>query len=451
MKKILWIIFLSNCVFSQSSNATVTLYKDGFALVAQPVKWALNKGVNTLTYDLLPSGVFPESPFLALPNADVLSQTLNSDVFRSQDYFVSKLGGEVELKTVGGKYFEGSLLEYSSKGIMIQEKNDMIFIPVEKIDYLMTNEMKQRHRFKPSLEWSVRANKTGEETGNIIYLSTGFDWNAVYRFIMDRSTGMGELISEAFITNNSGIDFSQTELRLVEGTLHRVNQALKRSGALDVTKSAFRVVGSATGPTAPKRESLGDYHEYLLSDRQKFFTNQHTTVRLYSPRWVNYEKEYVFENRERVQRSEPLVAEIKIANTKENKLNIPLPAGKVELYHAVKNGSIKFVGEDYLDQIPTGSTATLTAGRAFDVRGKRKVLQYDRQRKSEEATIELQLRNTKEKEVTIRAIEHISGDWVIRDATDMYIKKDASTIYFPLTVPAGETKTVTYTYRKEWK
>ena len=94
--------------------------------------------------------------------------------------------------------------------------------------------------------------------------------------------------------------------------------------------------------------------------------------------------------------------------------------------------------------------AILIVGRAFDVIGKRKVINYDRLRKSEEASIEITVTNTKNEEIQVRVIEHISGDWVIRDASTMYIKEDASTIYYPLTIPAGETQRITYTYRKQW-
>ena len=82
--------------------------------------------------------------------------------------------------------------------------------------------------------------------------------------------------------------------------------------------------------------------------------------------------------------------------------------------------------------------------------GKRTVLNYDRQRKSEEGTISIEVKNTLTLEIKIRMIEHIYGDWVVRDASANYRKKDASTIHFPLTIPADGSQTVTYTYRKEW-
>ena len=47
--------------------------------------------------------------------------------------------------------------------------------------------------------------------------------------------------------------------------------------------------------------------------------------------------------------------------------------------------------------------------------------------------------------------EHINGDWIIKDPSLNYQKKDASTIHFAFSVQAGEAKSVYYTYRKEWK
>ena len=82
--------------------------------------------------------------------------------------------------------------------------------------------------------------------------------------------------------------------------------------------------------------------------------------------------------------------------------------------------------------------------------GKRTVLNYDRQQKSEEGSISIEVTNTLNTKIKVRLVEHIFGDWVVRDASANYRKKDASTIHFPLTIPANGSQTVTYTYRKEW-
>ncbi len=79
------------------------------------------------------------------------------------------------------------------------------------------------------------------------------------------------------------------------------------------------------------------------------------------------------------------------------------------------------------------------------------VLNYNRQKKSEETSISIKVTNILPQKIKVRLIEHIFGDWVIRDASTNYRKEDASTIHFPITVSANGSQTVTYTYRKEWK
>ena len=66
--------------------------------------------------------------------------------------------------------------------------------------------------------------------------------------------------------------------------------------------------------------------------------------------------------------------------------------------------------------------------------------------KPDECTTPIDKRN-----LSLRLVEEIRGDWVIRKASSNYQKKDASTIHFVFSVQASETKSVYYTYRKEWK
>ena len=174
------------------------------------------------------------------------------------------------------------------------------------------------------------------------------------------------------------------------------------------------------------------------------------TTRLYASKTVSFQKTYLFENDERNQREEPLAIQYQIANTEKNNLGVPLPQGKIQLYQSGTNDAVEFVGQDEIRQVPKGATATIISGRAFDVVGKRTVLNYDRQQKSEEGSISIEVTNTLNTKIKVRLVEHIFGDWVVRDASANYRKKDASTIHFPLTIPANGSQTVTYTYRKEW-
>ena len=128
-----------------------------------------------------------------------------------------------------------------------------------------------------------------------------------------------------------------------------------------------------------------------------------------------------------------------------------MPKGEIQLYQLLRNGSVEFVGKDKIKQIPRNETANISSGKAFDVVGTRNILNYDRQQKSEEASISIKVANSQGNTVEVKLVEHIYGDWVIRNASTDYRKVDASTIHFMISIPKNSSKTITYTYRKEWK
>ncbi len=159
-------------------------------------------------------------------------------------------------------------------------------------------------------------------------------------------------------------------------------------------------------------------------------TKETIVTRLYPSRNVSFVKTYIFENDEKSQKDEPLTVEYDIPNTLENNLGIPLPKGEIQLYQLLRNGSVEFVGKDKIKQIPRNETANISSGKAFDVVGARNILNYDRQQKSEEASISIKVANSQENTVEVKLVEHIYGDWVIRNASTDYRKVDASTIHF---------------------
>lgn len=450
MKNIIAIVLLTASLGAQSQDATMTIYKDGYALVKQPIVWTMtpNSGVQTIQYKQLPSGLVQDSPFLSLDQGQVLGQRYFGNIFSGRAFFKTKVGEFVTVALNDGQEFSGTLIEFNAGQITLQTRRDVITISGNRVSTISTRAEIENPLTTPTLEWSVNLNGHSQIQGSLAYLSYGFDWNTHYRFILDEEAELAELISEAFVSNNSQMDFSNLNVQLVEGTLGRPGKAGPiRSGRA----RTHAMAAMEAAPPAPAQESLGDYHIYRpLQERVDFSGGESITVRIYDSRHVSYEKTYVFENTERSKREEPLVVEITVLNNEENNLNIPLPQGKVNLYYS-KGGSLEFAGEDRLDQVPKGEIAEIRAGRAFDVIGKRRVLNYDRQHKSEEGSIEIRVTNTRAKEINVRLVEHIRGDWVIKEASANYTKKDASTIHFPLTVPPESSETITYTYRKEWK
>ena len=442
--KLFILIIITNFIWAQSSKeSTITVYKDGTALVKQEIIWdAVSKGKTNLRYGDIPKSIHKDTPFISIKNAQVLSQKLVEKTFSSDEYFSSKKGDIITIKLKNEKAVSGILLELTNKILTIQIKNSLRRLNRNNIEYIETGDIVSNPNFSPYLDWEIKNNKAGNLKANLVYKLSNISWNAIYRLTTNGQT-KGELVVEGVISNNSSKNYINTNVNLVEGKINKVKSINNNNyGKMEMSRSL---------PNKNTPDALGDYHIYSAGKIKNFTAKENLTVGIYGPLNVNYEKNYVFENFERQQKEEPLKVEYTLSNTEKDGLGIVLPAGKVDIYTSSSKGGFEYIGSDRLGQVPKGESSTIQAGYAFDITGKRRVLNYDRQRKSEEAVIEVSINNTWSETASVKIIEHVNGDWVIKDQSHDYIKKDASTIYFLIDVKPGKKEFITYTYRKEWK
>ena len=443
MKK-LSVLILINVIFAQTSKkANVTIYKDGTGLVKQEIVWDnIPKGKSLLKYDDIPKSIKKDTPFISIENAQVLNQKFVEKVFSSDDYFLSKKGDYITVKLKNEKAVSGNLLEVSSSLLTIQSKYSVRSFNRDNIEYIETKDNISDPVFSPYLQWEIKNNKAGKVKASLVYKLKNVSWDAIYRLTTNGQTE-GELVVEGVIFNNSSKNYFNANINLVEGIISKSKSKQKNN----YTEMAIsRSIVQKSAPT-----ELGDYYIYSTGSIQNLTSKENITVGIYGPLNVNYDKVYVFENYERQKKDEPLKVEYTLSNTEKDGLGIVLPAGKVDIYTNSNRGGFEFIGSDNIGQVPKGESSKIQAGYAFDITGKRKVINYDRQRKSEEAVIEVALNNSKSETASVKVVEHINGDWVIRDPSHDYIKEDASTIHFLIDVEPGKKEFITYTYRKEWK
>jgi hypothetical protein len=124
--------------------------------------------------------------------------------------------------------------------------------------------------------------------------------------------------------------------------------------------------------------------------------------------------------------------------------------GKVRIYKEDKSGSEEFVGEDRIDHTPKDETVRLTTGNAFDVTPEYRQVDFKRiSDKETETSHEIKIRNHKAEPIQVKVVEHAYGDWRVTTSQPDYVKKDANTFEFTVTVPADGEKVVTYTIRQK--
>ena len=447
MKKLLIAIFALNILFAQEvesiqTNRTLTIYKDSFAIIKEPILWNLKDGKNITFFNNLSPNIVFDSPLLNIQGVEVGSQTLNKNFYSTDSYLKKNIGSLVEVKPINDSVVQGALLDINSSSISINTNKGLIIFQRSRVEYISLKSKQVQNKFTPQISWEIFSEGLDSITAELTYLSSGFSWKPVYKLQLSDSDSTAALSIDAEVVNGSNMNLLGVDIKVVEGLVPVGSSSKARN---------MPMVASRGMTMSERTKELGDFYIFDLGTNLNLRALETIQFPLMPKTEIGYEKKYIFKNSERDQRDEPLSIEISFQNSKENNLELPLPSGVIYLYEKNMNGELSFIGKNNLSQLYKGGNAVLDAGKAFDIIGKRRILNFDRQNNSEESTISLQIMNTSNESIKVKAIEKIVGDWVIKESSSMYIKDDASTIYFPLEIQPNSSELITYTYRKEWK
>ena len=442
MKKLIFILLLFSLVFSQqeSSSRSLTIYKDNFAVIKEPIIWNLKSGSNTTSFSNISKNLLFDSPALNIEGVQVLSQTLNKNFSSTDSFLKNSIGSPVEIIPTSGSRTEGLLMDINSSSISVKTSKGLVIFQRSQLLSITLKSNSVQDKFTPEIVWEIISTEEKSVNAELTYISSGFSWKPIYTLTINGDDSSALLSVNAEVSNNSNISLFATSLSVVEGNVPLNSSSKKASYQMMESRSAMDT-----------RSTLGDFYIFDIGSNLKLDSMQSIQLPLMESRQITYDKKYVFENSERDQGDEPLSIEVSFENSASNNLELPLPSGILFLYEKDEFNSMRFIGRNSLKQLYKGSVAILDGGKAFDIIGKRRILNFDRQSKSEESTISLQILNTSDKSIKVKAVEKIFGDWVIKESSSMYIKEDASTIYFPLEIEPGQSELITYTYKKEWK
>ena len=442
MKKIILTLFFVSFVLAQaeSSNRSLTIYKDNFAVVKEPIIWNLKSGKNVTSFSNVSKNLLFDSPVLNIQGVEVLSQTLNKNFTSSDAFLKNSIGSPVEIIPVNGSRTEGLLMDINGSNISVKTSKGLIVFQRSQLLSLSLKSNNVQDKFTPDIVWELASDEEKSVNAELTYITSGFSWKPIYTLTINGDDSTASLVVNAEISNSSNVSLFATNISVVEG-----NVPLQSSSKND----SYQMIESRNA--MDNRNNLGDFYIFDVGLNLKLDSMQSVQLPLMKQREITYDKKYIFENSERDQGDEPLSIEVSFENSASNNLELPLPSGTLFLYEKDDFNSMRFIGRNSLTQLYKGGVAILDGGKAFDIIGKRRILNFDRQTNSEESTISLQILNTSDNSIKVKAVENIFGDWVIKESSSMYIKEDASTIYFPLEIEPGQSELITYTYKKEWK
>ena len=442
MKKLIFILLSFGLMFSQqeSSKRTLTIYKDNFAVIKEPIIWNLKSGSNTASFSNISKNLLFDSPVLNIEDVKILSQTLNKNFSSTDSFLKSSIGSPVEVIPTSGSRTEGLLMDINSSSISVKTSKGLVVFQRSQLLSITLKSNSIHDKFAPEIVWELASDEDKSVNAELTYITSGFSWKPIYTLIINGDDSKATLAVNAEISNNTNINLFAINISVVEGNVPLQSKSKSVSYQMIESRSAM-----------DNRSALGDFYIFDIGLNMKLDSMQSVQLPLMEQREITYDKKYVFQNSERDQGDEPLSVEVSFENSASNNLELPLPSGVLFLYEKDDLNSMRFIGRNSLTQLYKGGVAILDGGKAFDIIGKRRILNFDRQKNSEESTISLQILNTSDKSIKVKAVENIFGDWVIKESSSMYIKEDASTIFFPLEIEPGQSELITYTYKKEWK
>jgi len=256
------------------------------------------------------------------------------------------------------------------------------------------------------------------------------------------------------IDNKSGATYTNAALKLVAGDINRAPDRRRDARAMEMASKL------AASPADQSREfqaeGFFEYHLYTLDGRTTVKDNQTKQLALMAASDVPIRKELLYYGAQEYYRNaygmpisnQKVAVFLQIQNSKENRLGLPLPKGKVRVYKADRAGSQQFIGEDWIDHTPKDERVRIKMGNAFDLVGER--TQKDWRKLAPglyEVEWEIVLRNHKKEDQTVTVIEPVPGDWQVLQSSHAYEKVEAHTLRYQLPVPKDGAARLTYRVR----
>lgn len=453
-----------------ASLSDLTEQLPGYALVRDERTLELARGRQELRFTDVAARMDPTTvAFVSLTDPSgtrVLEQNYQYDLVSGQKLLERYLGRNITVLQVLGqetRKVSGELLS-AQNGITLRLPSGEVstLTTWHAIDYpalpggLIT---------KPTLVWLLDAARAGEHKVRVAYQALGLTWWADYNIILDEREGCRmDLSAWVTIVNQSGGSFPNANLRLVAGEVHRA-----RPPAVKMRTITQEMMVGAAAMDGFEESELFEYHLYTLGRRTDLPDNSTKQIELF-PAVVGARcrKQLVFTAAPEVrvfygpntdqgfaatQRGQAN-AFLEFENRAENRMGMPLPAGRVRVNQLAKDGSLEFIGEDTIRHTPRNETISLRLGTAFDIAGERRQTDFRSDFKGRwiEESFAIEVRNRKKEKATIILREYLyrwSG-WKILEASHRYEKRDAQTIDFPIEVPADGTVSVRYKVRYDW-
>jgi hypothetical protein len=467
---------------TQASGTALTIYNQDLAVVRTSVDLDLKPGSNEVTTTKVTSQLEPDSVVLRDPKEQHPVQIVE------QNYDAAIASQMWMLQKYEGQSIDFEVQRYDKADVIVQGK--ILRAPMDGSEPLIEVDGKMQFQLpglplfpastdglllKPTLRWEIFSKDAAQFPAELSYLTHGFNWNATYNIVAagESATGSGtesmDVIGWVTMSNDSGTDFTNARVKLMAGDV-----AVARPAALPRARQmmlASQMV-AGNGAMAVTQKSFDDFHLYDLNRQVTLKDRETKQIEFIRAEAVPVTRKYVYDGAQDLpetgayngavmgtnfglSNTKHVRVEQEFANSKQNHLGMPLPAGTIRFYRRDSDGQMEFVGENTIDHTPEDGKVRLQTGTAFDVTGERTRTDFrvNAQERTIDESYSIMVKNAKDKPVDVSVVEHLfrAANWDIVGKSTDFVKRDSSTVEFPVTVPAHGEKVVTYTVHYSWE
>jgi len=293
------------------------------------------------------------------------------------------------------------------------------------------------------------------------YFTGGASWRASYQVILGASEAR---VTGSAVLESQALRIEDAEVQLLAGAVGRAEQPQPP------TPFPARAVmaEAAMEKSGMGEQRVGEFHLYTLPGRSSLLPGLTTTVALFDPAQVKYERGYVVRGLVPwwgmlPQQGDETEAPVEVFYTLKRPLktefgNRPLPGGTVRLFQADSAGRVQLVGEAGMDHTPAGEDVRLSAGTAFDLTARRVQTSYTTRRDSTRAgwrtlataDYRVTVRNATDSAVTVDVHEERGGEWSVLQSSVPAEKVSSTITRFRVKAPARGETVLTYRVRVVW-
>jgi hypothetical protein len=440
-------------------GVSLTVYNQNFAVVKEVRDLNLDGKTATVQFRDVAKKIDPTSVhFKSLTDpagTSVLEQNYEFDLVSADKVLDKYIDKKIGVITKQGQKYDGTLLSFDAGQLVLQGTQGLVMVQrPDNVQNIEFGALPEGLLTRPTLVWKVATGKPGQHLAQVTYQTQGMGWRADYSIVVSPDDTKMDLSGWVTLTNQCGTGFKDARVKLIAGdvrTIQPVREFARR--AVDALEKAAADKGGF------EEKPFFEYHMYTLGRTTTVNDNQVKQVELLTAADVPVTKRYVFEPGGRYWHKRygegdfyKINVYVEFKNSKEAKLGMPLPKGKIRVYKRdPADNDLEFVGEDQIDHTPKDEQLKLYVGDAFDIVGEKKVMDRKQAQKWRQEAIKIDLRNHKDEDIQVLVREHLSGgQWEITAKSQDFKKVDADTIEFEVPVAKNGKAEVTYTVDYRW-